>query len=66
MKGGEFKNKMFHKFCSQNGIKLFHAETFKAGFIERYYCKFRYFCYSYDCQFCLGLIAPFKKSYINM
>ena len=34
-KGGEWKNKLFQNFCSVNGIKLIHAETFKAAFIER-------------------------------
>ena len=35
-KGGEWKNKLCQKFCIDNGIKLIHAETFKAAFIERY------------------------------
>ena len=34
--GGEWKNRLFQKFCVDNGIKLIHAETFKAAFIERY------------------------------
>ena len=34
-KGGEWKNRLFQKFCSDNGIKLIHAETFKAAFVER-------------------------------
>ena len=33
--GREFKNVEFQRLCSENDIKLFHAETFKAAFIGK-------------------------------
>ena len=47
-KGGELKNKIFEKFCTENKIKLFHNETtYHAAFVERFQRSIQRIIYQY-------------------